>query len=43
LYDNRVVLVDDVMTTGSSLFTAARLLKAAGASVVTGLVLARTE
>jgi ComF family protein len=38
-----VVLVDDVMTTGTSLFTAARVLKAAGAAQVTGLVVARTE
>lgn len=43
LRGQRVVLVDDVMTTGASLFTAARVLKAAGASVVTGLVVARTE
>lgn len=39
----RLVLVDDVMTTGASLFTAALALKAAGAAHVTGLVLARTE
>lgn len=39
----RLVLVDDVMTTGASLFTAAAALKAAGAAHVTGLVLARTE
>lgn len=38
----RLVLVDDVMTTGSTLFAAARLLKAAGASEVRALVLART-
>ena len=43
LKGQRVVLVDDVMTTGASLFTAARALKAAGASHVTGLVIARTE
>jgi ComF family protein len=43
LRGQRVVLVDDVMTTGASLFTAARVLKAAGADKVTGLVLARTE
>lgn len=39
----RLMLVDDVMTTGASLFAAARVLKAAGASHVTGLVFARTE
>jgi len=39
----RLVLVDDVMTSGASLYAAARTLKAAGAAHVTGLVLARTE
>ncbi len=39
----RVVLVDDVMTSGATLFAAARALRAAGASHITGLVLARTE
>lgn len=38
----RVVLVDDVMTSGASLFAAARTLRAAGAAHLTGLVLART-
>ncbi len=38
-----ILLVDDVMTTGASLFAAARVLKAGGAARVTGLVLARTE
>ncbi|MDD5029240.1 MAG: ComF family protein [Rhodoferax sp.] len=42
LCGKRVLLVDDVMTTGASLFTAARVLKAAGAGQVTGLVFART-
>ena len=39
----RVVLVDDVMTSGASLFGAARVLRAAGAAHITGLVIARTE
>ena len=39
----RVVLVDDVMTTGASLYEAARALRAAGTAHITGLVLARTE
>ena len=39
----RVVLVDDVMTTGASMYEAARALQAAGAAHITGLVLARTE
>lgn len=39
----RVVLVDDVMTTGASLFAAAQALRAAGAVHITGLVIARTE
>jgi len=39
----RVVLVDDVMTTGASLYAAAQVLRAAGAAHITGLVVARTE
>lgn len=39
----RLVLMDDVMTTGASLHEAARALKAAGAAHVTGMVFARTE
>jgi len=42
LRGKRIVLVDDVMTTGASLFTAAKVLKVAGAAHVTGLVFART-
>jgi len=38
-----VVLVDDVMTTGASLYEAARALRVAGATHITGMVLARTE
>ena len=41
--DRRVVMVDDVMTSGASLFAAARVLRTAGASHVTAIVLARTE
>lgn len=43
LHGKKVVLVDDVMTSGASLHTAARVLRAAGASQVSALVLARTE
>jgi ComF family protein len=39
----RIVLVDDVMTTGASLFTAAQTLRQAGAGFVTALVMARTD
>lgn len=39
----RLVLVDDVMTTGTTLFAAARVLRAAGAAHITGLVMARTD
>ena len=39
----RIVLIDDVMTTGASLHAAARVLRGAGANHVTGLVFARTE
>lgn len=42
LRGRRVVLVDDVMTSGASVFTAARVLRAAGASHVGAVVLART-
>ncbi len=43
LRGQRVVLVDDVMTTRASIYEAARALRAAGAAHITGLVLARTE
>jgi ComF family protein len=39
----RVVLVDDVMTSGASLFTAAVALKQSGAVQVTAMVFARTD
>lgn len=38
-----VVLVDDVMTTGASLFAAASVLRTAGAAHITAIVLARTD
>ena len=38
----RVVLVDDVMTSGASLFSAAQVLRDAGAAHITAVVLART-
>lgn len=39
----RLVLVDDVMTSGASLFTAAQVLRSAGAAHITAVVLARTD
>lgn len=41
--NRRVVLVDDVMTTGASLFAAAQVLRSGGASHITAVVFARTE
>ena len=38
----RILLVDDVMTTGASLFSAAHALRQAGAATVSAAVLART-
>lgn len=38
-----VLLIDDVMTSGASLHTAARVLRQAGATHISALVLARTE
>lgn len=40
--NQRIILLDDVMTTGASLQSAARALRQAGASSVTGIVFART-
>ena len=39
----RIVLVDDVMTTGTTLHSAARVLRQAGAAHITAVVVARTE
>jgi ComF family protein len=39
----RIVLLDDVMTSGASMHAAARALRAAGAVHITAMVLARTE
>ncbi|MFK7801977.1 MAG: ComF family protein [Anaerolineae bacterium] len=41
LTNQRVMLIDDVCTTGATLYAAARCLKSAGASHVTGLCVAR--
>ena len=41
--DKRIVLVDDVMTSGASLYAAASTLRGAGAAHITGMVIARTE
>jgi len=43
LHSKNVVLIDDVMTSGASLHTAAQVLRQAGAAKVSALVLARTE
>lgn len=43
LKNQRVVLVDDVMTTGASLYAAAAVLRTAGVAHITGLVFARAE
>jgi len=43
LQGRRVVLVDDVMTSGASLFAAAETLRLAGAAHITAVVLARTD
>jgi ComF family protein len=42
LQGRRVVLVDDVMTSGASIYTAAQVLRDAGAAHVAAAVLART-
>ena len=42
LIGRRVVLVDDVMTSGASLFAAASVVRSAGAAHITALAIART-
>jgi ComF family protein len=43
LKGKRVVLLDDVMTSGATLFAAATVVRAAGAAHISGVVLARTD
>ena len=43
VHGQNIVLVDDVMTTGASLYTAAKALRSAGAAQVSAVVFARTE
>jgi predicted amidophosphoribosyltransferase len=43
LQGKRVVLVDDVMTSGASLHSAAHVVRRAGANHITAMVFARTE
>lgn len=43
LKGNNIILVDDVFTTGSTLFSGAEVLKKAGAKQVWGITLARAQ
>ena len=43
LRGRRVLLIDDVMTSGASMYTAAQALRDAGAAHITAVVLARTQ
>jgi predicted amidophosphoribosyltransferase len=42
LKNQRIVLIDDVMTSGATMFEAARTLRQAGVAHIAGLVFART-
>ena len=43
IHGRQLVLVDDVMTSGASLYAAAQVLRQAGAASITAIVLARTD
>ena len=43
IHGRQLVLVDDVMTSGASLYAAAQALRQAGAASITAIVLARTD
>ena len=41
--DRPIILIDDVMTTGATLFEAAKTLQKSGAGTICGLVIARVN